>query len=58
MSLEKATARRGATHRSVKLPGKTAVSTDKDPRIIARELRDKSKLGQREARLKAAEACR
>lgn len=42
--------------RRIKLPGKAEVYADTDPIEIARELRAKSKLGKREARLDAAEA--
>jgi hypothetical protein len=53
---EKATERRAKRSRRIKLPGKTAEFSEKDPVEIARELRAKSELGRREARLKAAEA--
>lgn len=56
MSIERATAKRANAHRSVKLPGKTAVLTDDDPIKIARELRAKSSLGRRETKLASAEA--
>ena len=56
MSIERATAKRANAHRSVKLPGKTAVLTDEEPIKIARELRSKSALGRREAKMSAAEA--
>jgi hypothetical protein len=42
--------------RRIKLPGKPEAYTNTDPVEIARELRAKSKLGKREARLAAAEA--
>lgn len=42
--------------RSVKLPGRPAQEVDTDPVRIARELRAKSQLGEREKQLAAAEA--
>ncbi|MBY4589409.1 hypothetical protein [Rhizobium redzepovicii] len=42
--------------RSVKLPGKTTQRSDARPVDIARELRAKSELGRREAKLAKAEA--
>ncbi|MBB4427990.1 hypothetical protein GGD66_006576 [Bradyrhizobium sp. CIR48] len=56
---EKATSKRTRTSkqsRRIKLPGKAEVYADTDPIEIARELRAKSRLGKREARLVAAEA--
>jgi hypothetical protein len=41
--------------RRIKLPGKAEAYANTDPLEIARELRTKSKLGKREARLAAAE---
>ncbi|WP_246650509.1 hypothetical protein [Rhizobium laguerreae] len=42
--------------RSVKLPGRAPQHSDAKPVDIARELRAKSELGRREAKLAAAEA--
>ena len=56
MSLERATAKNGKATRAVKLPGKAERQVDTDPVKIARELRAKSTLGKREAKLAAAEA--
>jgi hypothetical protein len=47
--------KRQKSKRHIKLPGKPATYANTDPIEIARELRSKSKLGQREARLDAAE---
>jgi hypothetical protein len=55
MAIEKATERRSKTQRRIKLPGKVERFADTDPVDIARELRAKSRLGQREAKLDAAE---
>jgi hypothetical protein len=55
---EKATSKRagsGKQSRRIKLPGKSETFANTDPVDIARELRAKSKLGEREARLAAAE---
>ena len=41
--------------RHIKVPGKGVAYASTDPVDIARELRAKSRLGKREARLKAAE---
>lgn len=48
--------KRQKSKRHIKLPGKTAKYANDDPVDIARELRSKSKLGKREAKLDAAEA--
>ncbi|MET3759158.1 hypothetical protein ABID08_006542 [Rhizobium binae] len=53
---ERATKKAVSQGRSVKLPGKAAQHTDAKPIDIARELRAKSELGRREAKLAAAEA--
>jgi hypothetical protein len=56
---ERATAKRALTSkqsRRIKLPGKSETYDSTDPVEIARELRAKSKLGKREARLAAAES--
>lgn len=56
MSLERANERRAKAPRLVKLPGdRNARRSDQDPLEIAKELRAKSRLGQREAKLEAAE---
>lgn len=55
MAVERATAKNGKSLRSVKLPGKAERFVDTDPVKIARELRAKSRLGQREAKLNEAE---
>lgn len=56
MSLERANEKRAKAPRLIKLPGdKTARRSDRDPLEIAKELRAKSRLGQREARLDAME---
>ncbi|RZN10996.1 hypothetical protein CWO91_10240 [Bradyrhizobium genosp. SA-3] len=55
---ERATTKRALSSkqsRRIKLPGKAEVYANTDPIEIARELRAKSKLGKREARLAAAE---
>ena len=55
---EKATAKRARSSkqsRRIKLPSKSETYANTDPIEIARELRAKSKLGKREARLAAAE---
>ncbi|WVT73339.1 hypothetical protein QM996_17965 [Sinorhizobium chiapasense] len=56
MSIERATKKSAKATRSVTLPGKRAAYLSTDPVDIARELRAKSRLGQREAKLAAAEA--
>lgn len=56
MALEKATERRAKASRCIKMPGKVVRFANTDPVDIARELRAKSKLGRREAKLEAAEA--
>lgn len=56
MMLEKATERRGKSSRRIVLPGGEVRYADTSPEAIARTLRGKSRLGQREAKLKAAEA--
>ncbi len=48
--------KRQKSKRHIKVPGKAAAYASTDPVDIARELRAKSKLGVREARLDAAEA--
>ncbi|UWU89616.1 hypothetical protein [Bradyrhizobium sp. CB1015] len=48
--------RTGKQERRIKMPGKVEVYANTDPVEIARELRAKSRLGKREARLAAAEA--
>ncbi|MBB2832397.1 UNVERIFIED_ORG: hypothetical protein GGD51_002526 [Rhizobium esperanzae] len=53
---ERANKKASAAGRSVKLPGKAAQHSDAKPVEIARELRAKSALGRREAKLAAAEA--
>ncbi len=55
MAVERATKKASKSVRSVTLPGKRAAYVSTDPIDIARELRAKSKLGQREARLADAE---
>lgn len=55
MAVEKATAKSGKSLRSIKLPGRAEQYVDTDPVKIARELRAKSRLGQREAKLAEAE---
>lgn len=55
---EKATSERAQSSklsRRIKLPGRSATYANTDPVEIARELRAKSKLGKREARLAAME---
>jgi hypothetical protein len=47
--------KRQRSRRHIKIPGKPAEYASTDPIDIARELRAKSKLGKREARLDAAE---
>lgn len=47
--------KRQKSKRHIKVPGKPATYANTDPIDIARELRAKSKLGKREARLDAAE---
>lgn len=47
--------KRQKSKRHIKLPGKPATYANTEPVDIARELRAKSKLGKREARLDAAE---
>lgn len=56
MAIEKATERRAKSSRRIKMPGKVDRFANTDPVDIARELRAKSRLGQREAKLDAAEA--
>lgn len=56
MSIERATKKTTKSMRSVTLPGKRPAHMSTDPVEIARELRSKSRLGQREAKLAAAEA--
>jgi hypothetical protein len=56
MAIEKATERRSKSSRRIKLPGGEVRYADTSPEAIARVLRGKSKLGQREAKLKEAEA--
>lgn len=55
---ERATEKRSQSRerRRIKLPGRAEVYANTDPAEIARELRAKSKLGKREAKLDAAEA--
>ncbi|SDC02508.1 hypothetical protein SAMN05216337_100153 [Bradyrhizobium brasilense] len=56
---ERATSKRAHTSkqsRRIKMPGKAETYADTDPVEIARELRAKSELGGREAKLAAAEA--
>jgi len=53
---ERANKKASTRGRSVKLPGKSAQHSDAKPVEIARELRAKSELGQREAKLAKAEA--
>jgi hypothetical protein len=48
--------KRQKSKRHIKIPGKPAAYASTDPIDIARELRAKSKLGKREAKLDAAEA--
>jgi len=48
--------KRQKAKRAITLPGKREIYSDRDPIEIARELRAKSKLGRKEAKLKAAEA--
>ncbi|NRQ15582.1 hypothetical protein [Ensifer sesbaniae] len=55
MAIERATKKTTKATRSVTLPGKRAAHMTTDPVDIARELRAKSRLGQREAKLAAAE---
>ncbi|KQZ99572.1 hypothetical protein ASD64_14670 [Mesorhizobium sp. Root157] len=55
MAIEKSTERRAKSKRTIKLPGKVERYANTDPVDIARELRSKSRLGQREAKLDAAE---
>jgi hypothetical protein len=47
--------KRQKSRRHITMPGKREIYSDKDPVEIARELRARSKLGKREARLDAAE---
>lgn len=47
--------KRQKSARRIQVPGRGVVYASTDPIEIARELRAKSKLGQREARLDAAE---
>lgn len=56
MPIEKATERRSKTQRRIKLPGGEVRYADTSPEAIARTLRAKSRLSQREAKLAAAEA--
>ena len=49
-------ARASNTERRIKMPDGTVRHAATDPKEIAAELRAKSKLGKREARLKKAEA--
>lgn len=53
---ETAREKRQKSKRQIKLPGKREAYSDRDPIEIARELRAKSKLGRKEAKLNAAEA--
>lgn len=53
---ERANQKSSTQGRSVKLPGKTAQHSDAKPVEIARQLRAKSELGRREAKLAKAEA--
>ncbi|MBX5239506.1 hypothetical protein [Rhizobium sp. NLR22b] len=53
---ERANKKASTQGRSVKLPGKAAQHSEAKPIDIARELRAKSELGRREAKLAAAEA--
>lgn len=53
--LERSTERRGKSSRRIVMPGGEVRYADTSPEAIARALRAKSKLGMREARLKAAE---
>jgi hypothetical protein len=53
--LEKTTERRTKSKRRITIRGGRTTFESKDPTEIARELRAKSKLGKREARLDAAE---
>jgi hypothetical protein len=55
MSIERANRKTAKTGRQVTLPGKRAAYLDRDPVEIARELRSKSSLGRREAKLAEAE---
>jgi hypothetical protein len=48
--------KRQKSRRHIKLPGKPAKYASTDPVEIARELRSKSRLGRKEAKLDAAEA--
>ncbi|MGB3044966.1 MAG: hypothetical protein WBB98_17470 [Xanthobacteraceae bacterium] len=48
--------KRHRSKRQIKLPGKRDEYSARDPIEIARELRAKSKLGRKEAKLNAAEA--
>jgi hypothetical protein len=48
--------KRQKSRRHIKLPGKAESYSDRDPVEIARELRSKSRLGRKEAKLDAAEA--
>lgn len=47
--------KRQKSKRHIKLPGKPATYASTDPIEIARELRSKSRLGRKEAKLDAAE---
>lgn len=47
--------KRQKSKRHIKIPGKPATYASTDPVDIARELRAKSKLGRKEAKLDAAE---
>lgn len=47
--------KRQKSRRHIKLPGKPAKYANDDPVDIARELRSKSRLGRKEAKLDAAE---
>jgi hypothetical protein len=56
MSLERADEKRSKRPRMIKVPGQVERMTTRDAVSIARELRSRSELGKREARLAAAEA--
>ncbi|MGO4659659.1 hypothetical protein AB4Z34_33490 [Ensifer sp. 2YAB10] len=55
MSIERANKKAPSGGRHVTMPGKRSVFIDKSPVDIARELRAKSSLGRREAKLAEAE---
>jgi hypothetical protein len=56
MSIERADERRSKKPRKVKVPGQAEQYSSRAAVEIARELRAKSELGRREARLAGAEA--